>query len=115
MILETALITISCVLFVNMGLSDAIQKVLHFRISILTCPKCLAFWSCISWNFVHYTNYPVIIAISFFFSYLSLWLSLLYDYLSLLYNNCYEQITKTSDSFKSIADEISSDNTDEVS
>jgi len=97
MITEAALITASCVLFVQMGLSGAIQDVVGFRSEILSCPKCSTFWSVLVYLLVTGSGIVVSVAVSFLSSYSALWLSLLYDALAKLYNDCYEAIYETDD------------------
>ena len=97
MVTEAALITVSCVLFVQMGLSHAIQDKLKFRSEILSCPKCLSYWSVMAYMLL--TRHGVIqsIAASFLSSYAALWLSLIYDALAKFYNSCYDAISETTD------------------
>ena len=97
MITEAALITASCVLFVQMGLSRAIQDVAGFRSEILSCPKCSTFWSVLVYLLVTGNGIVESVAASFISSYSALWLSLLYDALAKLYNDCYEAISETDD------------------
>lgn len=97
MITEAALITVSCVLFIQMGLSDAISDFLQLRIKIASCPKCCTFWCCLIWLLTHKYGLVQSVAASFIASYCALWLSLLYDGLAILYNYFYEQITETQD------------------
>ena len=97
MITEAALITVSCVLFVQMGLSRAIQDVAGFRSEILSCPKCSTFWSVFVYLLVTGNGIVESVAASFLSSYSALWLSLLYDALAKLYNDCYEAISETDD------------------
>ena len=91
------MITVSCVLYINMGLHDAIVERIGFSNPITGCPRCLTFWSVLVANIVH--RYPIItsVAVSFLCSYAALWLSLLYDYLSTIYNEFYERITNQAD------------------
>lgn len=97
MIREVALITVSCVLFVQMGLSDAISGVFHVRFRVLSCPRCIVFWSSLIWTLATKNNFVVSVAASFIASYCALWLTLAYDAVAILYNDIYEQITKTND------------------
>ena len=97
MVKEAALITISCVLFIQMGLAEAISDFLQLRIKIASCQKCCSFWCCLIWLLTHKNGLVLSVAASFIASYCALWLSLIYDYLAVLYNNLYEQITKTQD------------------
>ena len=90
---EAVLLALACILFVNMGLSDAIQETLGFRSRILSCPKCLTFWTILV--FLLFSGCRVLTAVvaSFLFSYLVLWLDLLLTALNKLYNEISEQIT----------------------
>jgi len=95
MIKDAALITISCVLFVNMGLSEAIQKTLYVRSKILSCPKCCTFWTCLTTLLLCRFDPLESVAASFICSYVALWMTLVYDALTVLYNNIYELFTET--------------------
>ena len=97
MITEVALITISCVLFVQMGLSKAIEGLFHTRFLVLSCPKCLSMWVCLFYLILNDYGLVLSVATSFIASYCALWLSLLYDAVAILYNYLYEQITKPQD------------------
>lgn len=97
MITEVALITISCVLFVQMGLADAIQEVVHIRLRIVSCQKCLTWWVCLGFMLWHKYGLVLSVATSFLCSYCALWIALLYDSLAKIYNYLYEQITTTQD------------------
>ena len=95
MIYEVALLIISCVLFIQMGLSDTIQNIIKVNPVILSCPKCLTFWSVLLYCAINGYNIIISIATSFISSYIALWLVLLYDILAIKYNKCYESIEKT--------------------
>ena len=97
MITEAALILVSCVLFVQAGLSDAIQETLHVKLRIASCPRCLTFWACLAWTLMTGHGLLVSVAASFITSYCAMWLCLAYDALALVYNYLYEQITQTPD------------------
>ena len=97
MITEVALITISCVLFVQMGLCGAIERVLRIRFTILSCPKCLTMWGCFFYLIFNKHGLVLSLATSFLASYCALWLALIYDSLALLYNFIYEQINNPQD------------------
>lgn len=94
---EVALVTISAVLFVQMGLSEAIQQTLHFHSKILSCCRCCSFWSTLAYCLLTRNGIVVSVAASFICAYVALWLALLYDALAVLYTNAYESITKTDD------------------
>ena len=100
MIQEAALLTVSCVLFVQMGLSRAIQERMGFRSEILSCPKCASFWSVLAYMIITRHGILASVAASFLSSYSALWLSLIYDALAKLYNTCYDAISETDDAAK---------------
>lgn len=93
MITEVALITISCVLSVQMGLADRLLKIVRIKVS--PCHKCLTFWLCMAWMLWKREPIVLSVATSFICSYCALWLAILYDALAILYNFFYEQITET--------------------
>lgn len=109
MIKEAVLITLSCTLFVQMGLSEAIQTLLHIKFKIASCPRCLTYWCCLAWLIFSGTGLLQSVATAFIASYCALWLSLIYDALALLYNYLYEQITKTTDTTQVAEDAADSD------
>ena len=118
MITEAVLITTSCVLFVQMGLSDAIQEATHIYLKVASCPKCLSFWSTLAYFLFTQHGFIVSIAASFLCAYAALWLSLLYDALALLYNYAYECLTETdtTEDAEAVPDESTTATaTDEVS
>ena len=94
---EAAMITISCVLFVQMGLSRAIQERIGFNSKILSCSRCLTFWSVLMYMLL--TGHGVLpsVTASFLSALSALWLSLLYDALAKFYNTCYDAISETTD------------------
>ena len=100
MIRETALLATSCVLFVSMGLSAAIQETLHFKSKILSCPKCLTFWSVLIFNLLTGTRPVEAVAVSFISAYVALWAALLLDSITIIYNWFYEKITEPQDTDK---------------
>jgi len=95
MVTEVALILVSCVLFIQMGLSEAVQTTLRVRVAFLSCPKCLTFWSCFPYLLFSGHGFLLSVATSFLCAYSALWLSLLYDIAATAYNNKYEQILST--------------------
>lgn len=97
MIEEVALLTVSCVLFIQMGLSHAIQERIGVRSEILSCPRCCTFWSVLVLLLISGHGIIRSVAASFLSSYSALWLSLIYDALAKLYNTCYEAITENDD------------------
>lgn len=93
--LETAvMVTVACVLFVHMGLSEAIQETLHFQSRILSCPKCCTMWTSLACFLAK--GFPALpsVAAAFLCSYASLWLTLVLDRMAAAYNSAYENITQ---------------------
>ena len=103
---DALLITVSAVLFIQMGLSEAIQRLLRFKSVVLSCHRCLSFWSVLAWSLVHGNPFLNSVAASFLCSYLSLWLALLYDAVAVKYNEAYGKIP-TQDTSEAGADEVS--------
>ena len=95
----------SCVLFIQMGLSEAIQDTLHIKFRIVSCPKCLSWWICMAYLLTHDYGIIVSVATSFICAYSALWLALLFDALAKLYNYAYTKITGTPEAPASSPDE----------
>ena len=95
---EAAEITACCVLFIGMGLEAEIERILSCRFRILSCPKCLTFWSVLLFGVCTGHGLVGTVAVSFLSAYAALWLTLLCDALTILYNRLYDTITKTEGS-----------------
>lgn len=108
MLKDTALIVVSAVLANEMGLVGAIEDLIHHRFRILSCPKCLTFWSVLIYNLLCVRNALLTIAVSFCASYVSLWICCLYDWAAKTYNGLYDKIYQETP-------EADSDNQDESS
>ena len=94
--LEAALLAVGCVLFINMGLSDAIQETLGIEDKILSCPKCLVFWLSLAHLLLCGCRFLTAVGASFLFSYAALWLDLGLSAINTKYNELYEQILSAS-------------------
>ena len=92
-----------------MGLAGAIQEVLHVDLYIVSCPKCLTWWTCIIWTVLHEYGLVESVAASFIASYCATWLALVYDGLAVIYNSIYERITKTTDTSEIAENPVESD------
>lgn len=90
---DVALLTVSCVLFVQMGLSDAVQERLRIRIRVLSCVKCSVFWADLVYMLVSGCRPIESVAGAFLCSYVGLWMALGYEWAALYYNRSYERIT----------------------
>lgn len=84
------LIMLSAVLFNHLGLAD--QMIKTDKNVIVNCSKCFTFWAVLL--YVLFTKQEVITAIgmAFLFSYLALWMQLLFEYLNLLYEKLYGKV-----------------------
>jgi len=102
---EAAEITASCVLFIGMGLEAEVERALSCRFRVLSCPKCLTFWSVLAFGLLTGNGCVETVAVSFLSSYAALWLSLLCDELTLLYNKLYESITQQTQGGAEATDE----------
>lgn len=87
---------LSCTLFVQMGLSGAIQRLLHLRFRVLSCPRCASFWVCLVFLILSGGRIVDSVAASFLLAYVSQWLALLLDALAAAYNMLYENIIQAS-------------------
>lgn len=81
-----ALIFVSSVLFIHLGLGEAVMSFLGYEFVLLRCSKCLSFWCVFGYSFL-FTDIKgeMCLAVAFGASYLSLWLMLLLDKLAELY------------------------------
>lgn len=91
---EVILLVVACVLFVNMGLSDAIQETLNIRFRIVSCVKCLCFWVSLIYLLVCRCRFVTAVGASFLLSYLALWADLGLSALNRKYNEIYKQLSK---------------------
>lgn len=84
----------------HMGLVEAVERVLGFKLPIINCPKCCSFWLTLFYTLMCGTTVIHSIAISFLMSYLSVWFNLALGLADMLYNWIYESAftTKATDS-----------------
>ena len=79
----------------HLGLIEAIERVVHFRLPVLNCPKCLTFWGTLALGLsgdgmaAHPSALPRLLAISILCSYAAVWLELLMYAIDTLYNKIY--------------------------
>ena len=91
--MTTALmLMVSVVLFNHMGLSEAIEKVTHYKFRIMSCSKCGTFWAVLIYQLVTETNIVASVTAAFALSYTAIWFELLLGYLSYLYETAYDKI-----------------------
>ena len=96
---EVIAITFSCVMFIHMGLVDAVLGVygIEDRVPIVTCPKCLTFWSVLC--FLTFSGHNIImsVAIAFLACYVAIWFDLFLGFMDRLYENIYNRISEPND------------------
>ena len=86
------MLAVGCTLFVNMGLSDAIQETLGVKFKILSCVKCFTFWTVLVFLLLKRCSIYTAVPASFLFSYTALWLDLGLSALNKKYNVLYETV-----------------------
>lgn len=94
---DIALLTLSCVLVNHMGLISAIEEVIKRKLIIVNCVKCLTFWSVLIFCLFNSSFWIESVAISFFSSYLAIWLELFFGYIDICYEKIYNKIYKDSE------------------
>ena len=98
MITGVGCVVLCCVLFVHMGLGDAVCKTIRRNLFLFHCVKCLTFWTTLVYTLV-FTDYVLVecLAIAFVMSYVALWVDLLFAKISVWYEKWYESVVaKTS-------------------
>lgn len=92
---EVVAIAFSCVMFIHLGLVDALLRVygIEDKVPIVTCPKCLTFWSVLWFLVLSGNNIIHSIAIAFLTSYCAIWFDLLLGIMDVLYENIYNRIS----------------------
>lgn len=94
---EAAMIMFSCVMANYLGLVNAVEDIIKRPLPVINCPKCFTFWSVLAYMMWHvgFSDAPLIVTTSFLFSYLSVWLQLLFGIIDKLFDKIYEQIYPT--------------------
>lgn len=82
---------IAAVLAQNMGLTEAVSRVIG---TVLRCPKCLSFWSVLAVLTLTGYNPLASVAIALLCAYLSHYVGLLLYYLNNKYNQLWERMGK---------------------
>ena len=78
-------IFISCVLFIHLGLGEAIERTLRVRFVLLRCVKCLTFWSMLAYSLIHSLPLETALCLSFVSAYAALWADIPLAKLATLY------------------------------
>lgn len=86
-------ILLCCVLFVHLGLGDAVSKVIKRCLSLFNCVKCFTFWNILAyttlfleWSFVK------CMAVAFASAYAALWVDLIFAKISTMYEKWYKGV-----------------------
>lgn len=82
----------------HMGLVDAIERTVGFKLPILNCCKCGSFWITLLYGFLFHFHVGAIaiVAISFSAALCAVWLELLMGFIDTKYYKAYERIYDTS-------------------
>lgn len=86
-------VLLCCVLFVHMGLGDAVSGIIKRCASLFRCVKCTTFWAILAYT-LFFANYNPIecLAIAFGCAYIALWIDLLFAKISMWYEKLYESV-----------------------
>lgn len=98
-------IDIACIIIAatsanHLGLIEAAEGVIGRRLPVVSCSKCLTFWSVLAWcclvccdNIAALPrSLPRLLAVSFLASYTAIWLELLMACIDTIYNRIYEKV-----------------------
>lgn len=92
MFTQVVMILTSCCLFIHLGLGNAICKIIRYNFILFRCPKCLAFWSVLSYLLLSNQSVVLSIFIAFICAYLALWIDLLLTIIADKYEEIYESL-----------------------
>ena len=99
---DMALLTVIAVLANHLGMVTAIEAIIHYRIPIVNCPKCLTFWLTLIYGSIAYGGgiriMVIQLAVSFLCAYSATWLHLLLGLIDFLLNKVYDAIYPTESS-----------------
>jgi len=110
---DIAWIVVACTSANHLGLIAAVESLLHRRLPVVNCPKCLTFWSTLAYLLAcfltgddallggsliaaHLPAVPRMLAVSFLAAYSALWLELIMYFIDTLYNSIYDNIDKNN-------------------
>lgn len=85
------IVMMTAVMAQHLGLSDAVAKVLS---KILSCPRCLSFWSVLFVLVILGCNLIIAMGLSVLMAYLSIWIGLLLGKLNDLYEKLWQRKEK---------------------
>lgn len=85
----------------HLGLIQAIERVIRFRLPVLDCPKCLTFWGTLAYGLsgdgtaANPSALARLLAVSILSSYAAVWLELIMYAIDTLYNKIYGILEET--------------------
>ena len=100
---DIAWIVIACTSVNHLGLIRAVEGIIHHRMPVVNCPKCLTFWSVLIYGIAvsvpvgfadGITAIPRILAVSFLAAYAAIWLELIMYSIDTIYNRIYDTLSK---------------------
>lgn len=93
MMKSVGLILLCCVLFVHMGMGDAVSKVVRRNLSLFHCVKCTTFWSILAYTIFFTGTDPIMCtALAFCCSYIALWVDLIFSKIAVWYEKWYKDV-----------------------
>lgn len=107
--IDIASIVFICVTANHLGLIAAVTTAIKpgcSRLPIVSCPKCLTWWTTMVYGIVELTTHDAtyhvvdfirLLAVSFLASYIAIWLELFEGFIDTLYLKLYGKIYNTSD------------------
>lgn len=84
-----AAIVLACTALNHLGLIAAVERVIRRSLPVVNCPKCLTFWSALTYQILTGCHPLQALAISLLCSYLAIWLELIMYAIDTLYNRLY--------------------------
>jgi len=98
---DIASIVFVCTAVNHLGLVEAFEKAIHYRIPIVNCIKCLTFWAVFGYGCYDIATYKsnifTVLAISFLSAWASIWLDLFMGIIDHLYMKVYDSLYPTTD------------------
>lgn len=90
-VLIVCLTIVNATIAVHLGLSVAIGKIL---MKVLSCPKCLTFWSTLFLLWIFGCNLFIAVVLSLLSAYIANWFALLLVKLNQKYNELWQKLSK---------------------